>query len=148
MENCVFCRIVKRVAPASVVYEDGKVMAFMDIQPVNPGHVLVIPRKHVARLSELDPETGAHMFKVAMRVAEALRSSTVKCEGINLFLADGEAAFQHIFHVHLHVIPRFRGDGFEIRVAPGYYRRPSREELDAVAREIRKCLQNFRLLSP
>ena len=54
MEGCVFCRIVKGIAPASVVYEDEKVMAFMDIQPVNPGHVLVIPKRHVARLSELE----------------------------------------------------------------------------------------------
>ena len=143
MEGCVFCRIVKGIAPASVVYEDEKVMAFMDIQPVNPGHVLVIPKRHVARLSELDLETGAHMFKVAMQIAEALRCSTIRCEGINLFLADGEAAFQDVFHVHLHVIPRFKGDGFEISVAPGYYRRPSREELDITAQKIRVCLENL-----
>lgn len=79
----------------------------MDIQPVNPGHVLIIPRAHAARLSELDDETGAHMFKIAMRISEALRRSGMKCEGINLFLVDGEAAFQEVFHVHLHVIPRF-----------------------------------------
>ncbi|MCK4424917.1 HIT domain-containing protein, partial [Candidatus Bathyarchaeota archaeon] len=69
MKDCVFCRIVKDAAPASVVYTDERVMVIMDVQPVNPGHVLIIPKTHAARLSELDEETGAHMFKIAMRVA-------------------------------------------------------------------------------
>jgi histidine triad (HIT) family protein len=140
MEDCVFCRIVRGVAPASIVYSDEKVMAIMDIQPVNLGHVLITPKTHVAQLSELDEETGAHMFKIAMRIAEALRRSDIKCEGINLFLADGEAAFQEIFHVHLHVIPRFRGNGFEIKVGPHYSLKPKRETLDKIAEKIREVL--------
>lgn len=140
MKDCVFCQIVNGAAPASVVYTDERVMAIMDVQPVNPGHVLIIPKTHAARLSELDEETGAHMFKIAMRVAEALRRSCVRCEGINLFLADGEAAFQDVFHVHLHVIPRFRGDGFEIKVGPNYSSRPDRRELDKIAEKIREVM--------
>ena len=136
MEDCTFCRIIKGVAPASIAYSDEKVMAIMDIQPVNPGHVLIIPKIHATQLSELSEETGAHMFKIAMRIAEALRQSGTKCEGINLFLADGEAAFQDIFHVHLHVIPRFRGDGFEIKVGPNYGLKPNTEELDKIAEKI------------
>lgn len=141
MGDCVFCQIVKGTTPASVVYTDEKVMAIMDTQPVNPGHVLIIPKTHAAHLSELDEETGAHMFKIAMRVAAALRRSGVKCEGINLFLADGEAAFQYVFHVHLHVIPRFRGDGFEIKVGPNYGSRPNRKELDKIAERIREIIR-------
>jgi len=137
MEDCVFCRIIKGIAPASVVYIDEKVVALMDIQPVNPGHVLIIPKAHAAQLSELDEETGAHMFRIAMRIVEALRRSSTRCEGVNLFLADGEAAFQEVFHVHLHVIPRFRGDGFEIKVGPHYGLKTDREELDKIAEKIR-----------
>ncbi|MBE0519988.1 HIT family protein [Candidatus Bathyarchaeota archaeon] len=139
MEDCVFCRIIKGIAPASVVYTDEKVVALMDIQPVNPGHVLIIPKAHAAQLSELDEETGAHMFRIAMRIAEALRRSSIRYEGVNLFLADGEAAFQEVFHVHLHVIPRFRGDGFEIKVGPHYGLKTDRETLDKIAEKIRKA---------
>jgi histidine triad (HIT) family protein len=140
MNGCVFCSIVKGVAPASMVYADDRVMAFMDLQPVNSGHVLVIPKAHFAGLSELDPETGAHMFKAAMRVAEALRHSSIRCEGINLFLADGEVAFQDIFHVHLHVIPRCRDDGFGLKFGPNYGHKPTRRELDEVAEKIRAAM--------
>lgn len=140
MDDCIFCRIVKGVESASIVYSDERIMAFMDIQPVNPGHVLVIPKTHAAQLSELDPELGAYMFKVAMRVAGALRQSGVKCEGINLLLADGKAASQDIFHVHLHLVPRFRGDGFGMRLGPNYGVKPNRKELGEVAERIRASM--------
>jgi histidine triad (HIT) family protein len=140
MDDCAFCKIVRGVVPASVVYSDEKVMAFLDIQPVNFGHVLVIPRVHAKGLSEIDPEVGGQMFKVAMVVAEGLRKSGVKCEGVSLFLADGEAAFQDVFHVHLHVIPRFRGDGFGLRFGPSYGMKPERKELDTVAEQIRRAI--------
>jgi len=140
MEGCIFCDIVRGAAPASVVYDDEQVMAFMDIRPINPGHVLVIPKVHASGLSELDEELGAHLFKVAMRVAAALRRSGIRCEGINLFLADGKAAFQEIFHVHLHVLPRFVGDGFGLKFGPLYHHRPDRATLDAMARMIREAM--------
>jgi len=141
MEDCTFCRIIKGVAPASIAYSNEKILAIMDIQPVNSGHVLIIPKIHVAQLSELDEETGAHMFKIAMRIAEIIRRSGTKCEGMNIFLADGEAAGQEIFHVHLHVIPRFRGDGFKIRFGPSYSSRPKREELDRIGEKIREAMR-------
>jgi histidine triad (HIT) family protein len=140
MDDCVFCKIIQGVAPASVVYSDEKVLAFLDIQPVNPGHVLVIPREHIKEISELDPEIGGQMFKVAMIVSEGLNRSGVKCEGVNLFLADGEAAFQEVFHVHLHVIPRFKGDGFRIVFGSSYGKKPERKELNTIAEKIRKAI--------
>jgi len=143
MNDCIFCSVVKGAEPASVVYSDEQVIAFMDTTPVNSGHVLVIPKSHAAQLSELNPETGAQMFKVTMRVAEGLRRSGVNCEGVNLFLADGEAAFQEIFHVHLHVIPRFKGDGFGLKFGPNYGFRPKRKELDETADRIRKAMKSF-----
>lgn len=139
--SCVFCEIVRGTAPSSMVYADDAVVAFMDIQPVNQGHVLVVPRVHAAQLSELDGETGARLFPVAMELSEAIRQSGVRCEGVNLFLADGEAAGQEVFHVHLHIIPRFRGDGFGFRFGPQYGILPERARLDQVAASIRKAME-------
>lgn len=137
MNRCIFCDILAGKSPASFVYRDEVCSAFMDIQPVNPGHVLVIPNAHATHLAQLPPETGAHMFQVAQRIAQALRQSGVRCEGVNLFLADGEAAGQDVFHVHLHVFPRYRGDGFGFRFGPQYGQRPERAELDMLADKIR-----------
>jgi len=144
MKGCLYCSIIEGMVPASVVYFDEKVIAILDAEPVNLGHVEIFPKTHVAQLAELDEETGAHMFKTAMRIANALRRSGVRCEGINLLLADGKAASQHVFHVHLHVIPRVKGDRFETRVRSRFglrcTRRPSRRELDETAEKIRASL--------
>jgi diadenosine tetraphosphate (Ap4A) HIT family hydrolase len=102
--------------------------------------VLVIPKVHASGLSNLDEETGAHMFKVGMRVADAVKRSGVKCEGVNLLLSDGRAAFQEIFHVHLHVIPRFEGDSLRISFGRKYGLKPDRNELDRIAVKIRDGL--------
>jgi histidine triad (HIT) family protein len=140
LDECIFCDIVKGTVPESVVYYDEKVLAFMDIQPVNPGHVLVIPKVHASGLPDLDEETGAHMFKVGMRVANAVKRSGVKCEGVNLLLSDGRAAFQEILHVHLHIIPRFEGDNLHIGFGRQYRLKPERNELDRIAAKIRSAL--------
>lgn len=140
MSDCIFCRILAGELPASPVYRDERCAAFMDIQPVNPGHLLVVPLAHAAYLAELDPETGAQMFRVAQRLATALRSSGLRCEGVNLFLADGEAAMQEVFHVHLHVIPRYDGDGFGLKFGDHYWQRPPRAELDQAAAQISAAL--------
>jgi histidine triad (HIT) family protein len=136
MGDCIFCDILAGTQQSSIVYRDDVCTAFMDIQPVNPGHVLVVPNRHAAFLADLDEETGAHMFRLAQRLAGALRKSGIRCEGVNLFLADGEAAMQEVFHVHLHVFPRFTGDGFGLTFGPEYFHRPERSELDRVARLI------------
>jgi len=103
----------------------------MDIRPVNLGHLMVIPKKHIAYMDEMDENTGMHLFRIAMRLEQSIRKSGVRCEGINLFLADGESAFQEIFHLHLHVFPRFKGDSFKIDV--DWSMNPSRQELNDVA---------------
>jgi histidine triad (HIT) family protein len=140
MEDCAFCDIVAGTAPSSIVYDDDVVMAFLDIQPVNPGHTLVIPKRHYAGMAEMDEETGMHLFKITVQIAQAIRESGVQCEGINLFVADGEAAFQDVFHVHIHVLPRFSGDSFKIDADRGD--QPSRSELDRVARLIRDATRS------
>ncbi len=107
----------------------------MDIGPVTPGHLLVIPKRHAPYLADLDEATGARMYRVATRLAHALRVSGLRCEGINLFLADGEAAGQEVFHVHLHVFPRFAGDN--VRIEGDWSSVPTRADLDATAAALR-----------
>ncbi|MFU8771710.1 MAG: HIT family protein [Anaerolineales bacterium] len=140
MKNCIFCDILSGSQPCSLVYQDHVCTAFMDIQPVNPGHLLIIPNKHASNLNELEEITGGHIFQVAQRLAAALRKSPVLCEGINLFLADGAVAGQEVFHVHLHVLPRFRSDGFGFKFGPEYFNLPKRSDLDDIARVIRESI--------
>jgi histidine triad (HIT) family protein len=141
VETCVFCELVAGKRPISVIGETQDVLAFMDIQPVNPGHVLIIPKRHAAYLADLDPTLAGHILAMGMRVAAALRACGVRCEGVNLFLADGEAAGQEIFHAHLHVFPRFIGDGFGLKFSPSYFVLPSRADLDEVAEDIRNVMR-------
>ena len=141
MSDCKFCDIVAGKAPASVVYEDDVVMAIMTLGPVNPGHVMVIPKKHMVYMGDMDDETGMHLFKITMRMEQAIRKSGVRCEGVNLFLADGEAAFQDVFHLHMHVFPRFKGDSF--RLDADWSVKPSREELDRIAAMIRSAYESL-----
>ncbi len=140
MSNCIFCDILSGNLPSSRIYQDDQCTAFLDIQPVNPGHMLVIPNYHAAFLADLDEDSGANMFRVAQRLTKALRMSGLKCEGVNLFLADGEAAMQEVFHVHLHVFPRYKGDGFGLRFSPAYFDKPERPELDRIAQKIKNVL--------
>jgi len=137
LSDCIFCQIIAGAAPASFVYRDDICAAFMDIQPVNPGHLLVVPLAHSPDLAALPPETGAQLMRVAQRLAAAVRRGGVRCEGVDLLLADGEAAGQEVFHVHLHVIPRYTGDGFGFRFGPHYADPPRRAELERVAAGLR-----------
>ncbi len=138
--DCIFCKIIAKEIPASIVFEDDTVSAFMDIQPVNTGHVLVIPKKHSVNLAELNPEAGSHMFITGQKIAGAIRKTDINCEGVNLFLADGEVAGQEVFHCHLHVIPRFKGDGFGFKHTKDYFNLPERKELEENAGKIRDVL--------
>ncbi|WP_229685844.1 HIT family protein [Longimycelium tulufanense] len=134
---CVFCAIAYGRAEASVVVDDGELLAIADLRPATTGHLLVIPRRHVEGLTDLPPDLGGRMFQLGQRVAGALRRSGLRCEGVNLFLADGAAAGQEIFHVHLHVLPRFGGDGFRLRAD---WRVRDRAELDELAARVAAAL--------
>jgi histidine triad (HIT) family protein len=138
--RCTFCRIIAGQAEASFVYCDEFVTAFMDIQPINPGHLLVVPNIHASNLGEVEDHVGGHMFIVGRMLALALGQSELRCDGVNLFLSDGAAAGQDVFHSHLHVVPRFEGDGFEFHFPPGYNKGASRADLDDVAAKVRVVL--------
>lgn len=137
--DCIFCNILTGEAEASLVHRDEQVAAFMDIQPVNEGHLLVVPVQHSADLAGLDEAAGERMFAVGMRLAAALRRTGLRCEGVNFYLADGRAAGQEVLHIHLHVVPRYAGDGFGLRRARRL-ERAGRAALDHVSSRIRKAL--------
>jgi diadenosine tetraphosphate (Ap4A) HIT family hydrolase len=139
----LFTEILNGSRPASLVYRDETVAAFMDIRPINAGHVLVVPIQPVECLSDLDEETAAHLFRVGHRISKAIRRTDIKCEGMNFFLADGEVAGQEVFHVHLHVFPRFSKDGFGIRHGANNMKFVARDELDSVAEKISGELRNI-----
>ena len=111
MENCIFCRIVKGEIPAAKVYEDELVLAFLDIAPINFGHVLVIPKEHHESSSTIPEATAGRMFRIGSRIGIALKRK-LDYDAFNLHLADGTAAGQVVMHAHLHVVPRGVEDGF------------------------------------
>ena len=117
--NCVFCQIVAGEANASIVYQDELVTAFMDLYPVTPGHVLVIPNQHSALIKDVELVTIGRMFEVGADIDQAVRKAGFRCEAVSLYLADGAAAGQVILHTHLHVVPRFIGDKCGLRVHTG-----------------------------
>lgn len=133
----MFCAIVNEEAEGTRVYEDDHLLAFMDTNPVTPGHLLVVPKKHAAFLRYLPEAHGAGLFVVAQRLAAALVESGLRCEGVNFFLADGTAAGQEVFHVHMHVFPRFAEDGFRL---DANWTEVTHDELEDTAKKIRAGL--------
>ena len=135
MNDCIFCRIIPAGLEASRLLENETMIAFLDVNPVNAGHALVVPRRHVTSFRELSPAELKAIMLAAQEVAGALRSKMPGCEGISLTLADGEAAGQEVPHVHLHVIPRHGSDGFGWK---RHGQRMERPELDAIAARLRE----------
>lgn len=128
-------------AEATLLREDDEVVAFRDINVVTPGHLMVVPHAHLRYLADIDDSLGAHVFNIAQRMAGALRANSLRCEGINLFYADGEVAFQEVPHTHLHVLPRYTGDSFTIDT--DWNQSPSRDELDRIGARIRDALERL-----
>lgn len=137
-QECLFCEIAAGRSEASIVHADDTVVVFMDRYPVTPGHLLVVPRAHMVGFEDLEPDVGARVWAVGHRMARALRRSTLRPGGINVFVCDGELAFQSVFHFHLHVIPRYPEDGWAIE--PNTQER-SRRLLDEDARAIRDIIE-------
>ena len=114
-KECIFCAIVDGRAPARPVADDGKTLAFLDIFPLTRGHTLVIPKRHCDSLLDCPPEDLAAVGAMAQRVARAtLDPAGLAADGVNLLQANGAVAFQTVFHFHVHVLPRYNGDGFRL----------------------------------
>ncbi len=136
MSPCVFCRIVAREIPATVVHEDEHVLVFMDLGQVNPGHVLVAVKAHAENLYELTDAQAGAVLRAAARVARAIRDA-FKPEGLSVYQANGAAAGQTVFHYHVHLVPRHDGDGMALTWP---VKNPPREQLEACAAKIRASL--------
>lgn len=136
MSDCVFCKIVARQIPATVVHEDADTLAFMDIGQVNPGHVLVACKAHVENVYGLQDAQAAAVFRAAAKVARAVRAA-FDPPGLSIYQANGKPAGQTVFHFHLHVLPRHDADGMQL-VWP--VKNPPREKLEAYAAQIRARL--------
>jgi histidine triad (HIT) family protein len=135
--DCVFCRIRDGQIPSTRVYEDDRTIAFMDINPLNEGHTLVITRAHAATLFEADEADLRAAIATAKRVAVAIRTA-LHPDGLNLLQANGAAAFQSVAHFHIHLLPRFTGDGkgFDWPMVAG-----DRGRIQATADKIRRALE-------
>lgn len=137
MLNCIFCAIAKGEAQASVVYEDRDVISFLDINPVQPGHTLVIPKKHFIDIWDIDPATLSRVVEVTKLVSHRLKE-VMGAEGVNTFSASGKPAGQDIYHFHMHVIPLAKGE--RTKFAQWWWTAISsaeRSELDLLARKLR-----------
>ena len=132
---CIFCELIQGGGEVSICYEDSQALAFMDIQPVNAGHVLVVPRKHYTSLVDMPPDLTRHLFDVAMRLAPIVRR-LAGADGLNVIVNSGAAAGQDGFHYHVHVIPRRADDGFSVQLPFPGSTPPDRTLLDAMAARI------------
>ena len=137
--DCIFCRIVEGIEPASVVCQDDLAVAFVDLRQFHPGHVLVIPRQHVPDVRGLDAATGSAVMAMVSRVTQAV-SEAFPNQGISLWHSIGEAAFQEVPHLHIHVHPRLAGDDF-LRVYPRAPDTPSKAVRDEYAEMVRSRLK-------
>jgi diadenosine tetraphosphate (Ap4A) HIT family hydrolase len=133
--SCVFCAIVDGSAPAIPVYEDDDYLAILDIRPIVRGHTLVLPKNHHVDLTDTPPETVSGMVTLGQRIAKAARVSELHADGNNIVINDGKAAFQSVFHVHLHVAPRQTGDKLSFAKGLVVRRDPDRETTARILRD-------------
>lgn len=133
--HCIFCEIVHGAGEASICYEDAKAIAFMDIQPVNAGHILIVPREHFESLNDVPEGLAMHLFEVALRLGPVVRRLSHSAD-LNVVVNSGEAAGQNVFHYHVHLIPRRADDGFEVPLPFHGSTMPDRTLLDAMAARI------------
>jgi histidine triad (HIT) family protein len=138
--TCIFCRIIGGGEMVSVIHEDEEVMAFLDIQPLYRGHVLVVPKRHYKNLFYVPEELAARTFATARRILPGLRKAT-GCRAVNLFSPNGADGGQDIFHFHLHLIPVPEGEPFPLQLPDPDASVPSRSELDVMAARIGQCIR-------
>ena len=133
-ENCIFCKIIAGDIPSKTVYEDDKYKAIMDVAPASKGHVIILPKNHAANIFEISDEDVAGIMVVAKRVASILKNA-LECDGVNILQNNGEIAGQTVFHLHVHVIPRYEDDMVKIK-----WSQPENIDVDEVFRTIKDSI--------
>lgn len=136
-ENCIFCKILDGKIPSAVVYEDDSFRAILDAGPAARGHVIILPKNHAANIFELPDEDASKIMIVAKKIATAIKK-TYHCDGVNILQNNGEAAGQSVFHLHVHVIPRFEGDTDTINI--GWKPGDMPKDMDVIVEEIKANL--------
>lgn len=139
MQECIFCKIIRGEIPSTKIYENDKILAFLDIAPINPGHTLVVPKAHYSTLLETPEEILTEMIIKVKKVALAVLCG-LKIDGFNLGLNNGKLAGQVVPHVHFHIIPRIEGDGLK----PWPQRKYKMGEAEKVARKIREAMEELK----
>lgn len=133
-KDCIFCKIASGEIPAATIYENSDFRVIMDVAPANRGHALIIPKEHFKDIFDIDAVTAGKVFSLATEVARAMKG-VLNCDGMNIVQNNGTVAGQTVFHFHLHLIPRYEGDGVNINWKPN---ESNMEELQELAKEIRK----------
>lgn len=128
MENCIFCRIANGEIPAATLYEDENFRVILDLGPASKGHALILPKTHAANIYELSDEMAAKAMILAKKMATAM-TAALKCDGFNIVQNNGECAGQTVFHFHMHLIPRYKGDQVGITWKPGELSDADKEEI-------------------
>ncbi len=136
-EKCIFCKIIEGKLPAEKIYEDESSLAFLDINPVNPGHCLVVSKEHFDNLLATPPSAAKRLTETVLKVSQAVREA-VAAEGINININNGRAAGQVVFHTHIHIIPRYKGDGLKLWSGAAYR---DANEMSALAEKIRQAIK-------
>lgn len=134
--ECIFCAIVEGKIPSAKVYENDQVFAFMDIAPANPGHLLIIPKQHYRNIFDMPADVGSKIMEAAVLLANAIKDA-LKPDGLNLFQSNEPAAFQTVFHFHLHLIPRWEEDPLRLPWKPS---EGDIEEINNIAAKIQQAL--------
>lgn len=128
MENCIFCKIAGGEIPAATLYEDDDFRVILDLGPASKGHALILPKVHAANIYELPDELAGKAMILAKKMACKM-TEALKCDGFNIVQNNGETAGQTVFHFHMHLIPRYKGDGVGISWTPGKLSEDEREEI-------------------
>ena len=140
-KNCIFCKIIAGKIDVDKVYEDDLIIAFLDISPINPGHLLVIPKEHSTSPSSLSEKTSGRVFYVASRLGLAFKKA-LNADGFNLHLSDGICAGQVVPHIHLHVIPRYTDDSFQWNWRKLDHNKNNSEIIDKIKTKLKLTLNN------
>lgn len=139
--HCIFCDLIRGAGEVSICYEDSVAIAFLDIQPVNPGHVLVVPREHYEVLQDIPKDVGAHLYLVAAKLIPRVQTASGATD-MNIVVNSGAAAGQNVMHYHIHLIPRREGDGFDVPLPFPGSPMPNRQQLDGMAARIGSMLRD------